>query len=145
MTAAVPTLHASCVALDGQGVLLAGEAGVGKSDVALRLLDAGATLVADDRTALTAVGGVLMAAAPAAIEGLIEVRQIGLYRQPFVKDVPVALYVELAPPGTALERLPEPAFFSFLDCRVPALKLVGCEASTPAKIRIALQGVRLDD
>src|SRR3546814_10156556 len=49
---AMQTVHATTVALDGTGVLLRGPAGSGKSDLALRLIDQGARLVADDRTAL---------------------------------------------------------------------------------------------
>ena len=42
-------LHATCVQLGGVGVVLLGASGVGKSDLALRLIDAGALLVADDQ------------------------------------------------------------------------------------------------
>ena len=44
------TLHASTVALDGRAVLISGPSGSGKSDLALRLLDRGFTLVSDDQT-----------------------------------------------------------------------------------------------
>ena len=49
-------IHATCIALDGRGVLLRGPSGSGKSDMALRLIDAGAELVADDRVDLDAPG-----------------------------------------------------------------------------------------
>ncbi|MBT7294587.1 MAG: serine/threonine protein kinase, partial [Rhodospirillaceae bacterium] len=41
--------HATCIALAGKGVLLRGFSGAGKSDLALRLIDGGAKLVADDQ------------------------------------------------------------------------------------------------
>ena len=41
-------IQATCVALQGVGILLRGPSGAGKSDLALRLIDAGASLVADD-------------------------------------------------------------------------------------------------
>ena len=53
-------LHASCVAINGQAVLLAGASGTGKSDLALRLIDHGAQLVADDQTELSLQNGVLI-------------------------------------------------------------------------------------
>jgi HPr kinase/phosphorylase len=40
-------LHASCVAVSGAGVVLVGPSGSGKSDVALRLIDAGGRLIAE--------------------------------------------------------------------------------------------------
>lgn len=140
MTGPSLLLHATCVALDGQAVLLAGTAGVGKTDVALRLMDHGGQLVSDDQTALCVTGGVLLAAPPAPIAGLIELRHVGLLRMPFVTDIPVRLYVELVAQDAPLERLPPAAIISFLDCPVRRLKLPGYAASTPAKIRLALQG-----
>ena len=44
------TVHATCVAIGGRGVLIAGRSGRGKSDLALRLIDRGAVLVSDDYT-----------------------------------------------------------------------------------------------
>ena len=42
-------LHATCVSINGKGVLLLGPSSSGKSDLGLRLVDGGAQLVADDR------------------------------------------------------------------------------------------------
>jgi serine kinase of HPr protein (carbohydrate metabolism regulator) len=58
------TVHATCVAIDGRGILIRGRSGAGKSDLALRLIDRGARLVSDDYTILAASGGRLRAAAP---------------------------------------------------------------------------------
>lgn len=57
----IANIHASCVAIGAKGVLILGESGAGKSDLALRLMDEGARLVADDRTELYAAKGRLMA------------------------------------------------------------------------------------
>lgn len=139
-------VHASCVALAGRAVLLLGESGAGKSDVALRLIELGGLLVSDDQTVLElSEDGELVASSPPAIAGLIEVRHVGLYRVPFVQKVPVVLAVELCFPGDVLPRLPETYFESFLDRPVQKLKLVGCEASTPVKIKIATREERQDD
>jgi serine kinase of HPr protein (carbohydrate metabolism regulator) len=131
-------LHASCVAIDGRAVLLAGPSGVGKSDLALRLIDRGAQLVADDQTKLTVERGVLVASSPLPILGLLEIRHIGLMRLPFLAMAHVALYVELSVLDTALERLPEPDPVFFLDHSVQRLRLPSFAASTPAKIRAFL-------
>ena len=53
-------VHATAVAIDGQAVLLRGPSGSGKSDLALRLIDAGARLVADDQSELSRRGDVMI-------------------------------------------------------------------------------------
>ena len=55
------TLHASTVALDGRAVLISG-LWLGKSDLALRLLDRGFTLVSDDQTIVRKDDGRVLAA-----------------------------------------------------------------------------------
>jgi len=131
-------LHATCVAVTNAAILLTGAAGSGKSDVALRLIDAGATLIADDQTLLTREGDTLIAAAPASIAGLMEVRHVGLLRLPFMASAPVALLVDLAPMDEKLERLPEPDLITLLDIQVRRLRLPAFAASTAAKIKAAV-------
>ena len=80
-------LHATCLARDDEGLLLLGSAGAGKSDLALRLLDHGFLLVADDRVDIEAG----RARAPAALAGLLEVRGLGIFRLPFRTDVRLVL------------------------------------------------------
>jgi hypothetical protein len=136
-------IHASCVALGRKGVLLLGPSGAGKSDLALRLIDQGAKLVADDRTLLSVRNGKLRAQAPAVLAGLIEVRGLGLITLPHVRNIAVALVVRL---GRAGERLPERQFYAppkpiSGDAEpVPFIAMDGREASAPAKIRLALRG-----
>src|SRR6266851_2230729 len=97
-------LHATAVAIDGRGVLLRGASGAGKSDLALRLIDAGARLIADDQSELHRRGDSIIVRAPATIAGLVEVRGIGIIRLDALAEAPVALIVDLVPPE-ALERL----------------------------------------
>lgn len=131
-------IHASCVAINGKAVLLAGPPGTGKTDVALRLMDGGAALVSDDQTCLEIVNDVLTASPPVSIQGMIEVRHVGLARVPFLSDAPVVLYIALTNLDDSLERLPEPSFLFLLDRPVQRLRLPSFAASTPAKIRAAL-------
>jgi HPr kinase/phosphorylase len=132
-------LNATCVVIDYKGVLIAGPPGAGKSDLALRLIDAGAKLVSDDQTELKITKGTLVATPPESIKGLFEMRHIGLIRMPFAACATVALYVELALLHDKLERLPGEETISFLDRPVRRLRLPAFAASTPAKIRAALQ------
>jgi HPr kinase/phosphorylase len=130
-------VHGTTVTLEGAGVLLRGPSGSGKSDLALRLIDGGARLVADDQTELTRSADGLVARVPAAIAGRMEVRGVGILRVPTVPSALVRLVVDLVPPDR-VERLPELQFCEYLQCSLPLLALAPFEASTPAKIRVAL-------
>jgi hypothetical protein len=133
-------IHGSCVAIGRHGVLLLGKSGAGKSDLALRLIDQGAVLVADDRTLLSVEKGALHARAPASIKGLLEIRGLGIVEFPARAKVRVALAVRLGRegarlPGPRLYRPPPPLK---PQIEVPEILLDARLASTPAKIRAAL-------
>lgn len=132
-----PPIHASCVAVRGAGVLIAGPSGSGKSDLALRLIDRGAVLVSDDYTLLHAEDGALHATAPATIAGRIEVRGIGIVERPCLSSAPVALFVEAGTP----ERMPMPATRTIAGIALPAYRLALLEASAPAKIDLMLDRI----
>jgi serine kinase of HPr protein (carbohydrate metabolism regulator) len=137
-------VHATCVALrvrrSWRGVLLRGPSGAGKSDLALRLIEAGARLVADDQIALIRQGDTLVGTPPGTLAGLLEVRGIGIVklgRAQLLARVPIALLVDLVP-DDRIERLPDPARETLLDVDLPIVKLAPFEASAPAKLRLAL-------
>jgi HPr kinase/phosphorylase len=142
-------VHATCVALRPPGtraiqpwraILLRGPSGAGKSDLALRLVEAGGRLVADDQTRIARRGRVLLASAPAALAGLIEARGVGilkLSRGQLLSRAPLSLVVDLMPPDH-IERLPEPARETVLGVALPVLALAPFEASAVAKLRLAL-------
>lgn len=105
-----PTVHASSVLVGAGAVLIRGEPGAGKSRLALELILAGQSgrlpfvrLIADDRTRLQVAHGRLLAHAPEAIAGLLEVRGLGLRQVPHEAMGVVSLVVDLVP---AAERLP---------------------------------------
>jgi hypothetical protein len=118
-------------------VLLRGPSGAGKSDLALRLIEQGARLVADDQTQLTRADGLLLARAPQTIEGKMEVRGLGIANLAPLSDVPVGLVVDLVD-GRSVERLPDGETCMILDVRLPLVRLDPFEASAPAKLRLAL-------
>lgn len=135
-------LHAGLVALrlDGywRGALLQGPAGAGKSDLALKALDAGFRLVADDRVCVWASGGALYGRAPPPLVGLIEVRGHGVVRASPLAMAQIVLAARCAQ-GEAVERMPETEMIEIGGIGVPELRLDPFEASAPAKLRRALQ------
>lgn len=132
--------HATCIDVDGTGVLLWGASGSGKSDLALRLIDGGARLVADDYTELEARDGKLVAHAPETIKGAFEVRGLGILRLESDDSCAVGLAVSLVRPDK-VERTPEPAEAHWEGIAVPLIHLAPFEASAPAKVRMAVRTV----
>ncbi len=134
------TLAATCLRWLARGVLLEGPSGAGKSDLALRLLDAGAQLVADDAVRIACVGARLVAR-PAGLEGHLEVRGQGIYVVAHVAATVVDLVVQLASgPGV---RLPPAARRRLLGVELPLIEVDPASASAVARIRIALDGRRV--
>jgi serine kinase of HPr protein (carbohydrate metabolism regulator) len=128
-------VHATTVAINGRGVLIAGPSGAGKSDLALRLIDRGALLVADDRTALARTGDRVYASAPATIAGKMEVRGVGIVDMPQAGAVPVALAVALGTP----ERLPALRTCMLAGVPVPEIVIDAHAPSAAIKVELALK------
>lgn len=136
------TIHASCVAIKNQGVLLLADAsGAGKSDLALRLIDRGATLISDDQVALSTKGKKIIASAPKGLRGLIEVRHVGIFKLKHKATVPVALAIQLVSARELLERLPDPRFYKCLGLNIPLIHLYPFDTASPIKVEMALKGL----
>jgi serine kinase of HPr protein (carbohydrate metabolism regulator) len=132
-------IHASAVAIGGRGVLILGASGSGKSDLALRLIDRGATLIADDQVELSAHAGRLDACALAILHGRIEVRGIGIVDVEATR-APLALAIDLDRPP---ERMPEPATIILHGVTLPLIALAPFDASAPIKVELALKRLGL--
>ena len=115
-------IHATAVAIDGKAVLLRGEPGSGKSDLALRLIDRGATLVADDQLDIEHESGVLYLSAPKSIKNLLEIRGLGIVHFDNIDHIPLALVIDLLV-GKKEDRLPLPGFAEIEGLKIPQLKL----------------------
>jgi HPr kinase/phosphorylase len=145
---ATELVHGTCVALGHSAALLRGGSGSGKSDLALRFLFlarrgpaalSAPTLVADDQVCLRREGPRLMASAPLAIRGKIEVRGLGIVGVKYRSEADLALVVELTQEEG--ERLPERALTTrLLGVDVPLLRLSPWQASAPIKLALALAG-----
>ena len=98
-------LHASCVDVDGRGLLILGPAGSGKSSLAIRLIALGAKLVSDDQTYIVAEADRLVACCPRSeLRGIVEARGLGLLRAPTMMSTTLALAIDMELPES--ERLP---------------------------------------
>lgn len=141
MVVSSETLHASAVALAGRAVLISGPSGSGKSDLALRLLDRGFTLVSDDQTIVRKDDGRLLASAPPNIRGKLEIRGIGIVEMETATDIPIALFVELT---NEIQRLPDDSRERLvLGVGVPLISVDAMTASAPSKVALALDRLGL--
>lgn len=135
-------IHASSVVIDNKAVLLRGPSGSGKSDLAVRLIEQGATLLSDDYVSLCEEGGVLVARPPETIGGLIEIRGLGILRMPYCDRAAVHLIADLVSPKD-VPRLPEKQWVeleAFQGVSVRHIQIAPFEASATAKIAFAVNG-----
>jgi len=145
-------LHGTCVSVGGAGVLILGEPGAGKSSLALRLIDEPGygisgvllrgELVADDQVVVTREPDRLMASAPAALRGKLEIRGLGIVSLATPLSAALALVVKLQD-HPAIDRLPDSRSFDILGLALPLVEIDAKMASSPARIRAALNWLKL--
>ena len=134
-------VHGTALMLQGQGVLLRGPSGAGKSDLALRLIDSGAILVADDRVNLTRAEDRILMSSPANLMGKLEIRGLGIVQLVYVPSAPLALVCDLVP-SDRIDRFPEVPAETLLDQLIPAIEIDSRTQSAAAKVRYALKVAR---
>lgn len=131
-------IHASCVSIDGFGILIIGPSGSGKSAFALQLMALGADLVSDDRTTVSFQGSNLFANAPDTIKGMIEARFVGLLTCEFVESTVVSLVIDIS--LTEKDRLPLTRHYNLLGQSIPLLHKVEIDYFPAAILQIAKSG-----
>lgn len=131
-------LHATLVARRSagrwRGVLLRGPSGVGKSDLALRLIGAGWRLAADDRVIAWRSGERVFGRAPEALRDMIEVRGVGVIPCPALDFAEIAWVIDCAPQDEALERTPEAAAATIAGVALPLLRLRPLESAAAGRV-----------
>jgi len=136
-------LHASCVTLNGRGLLIRGPSGSGKSALALALMALGATLVADDRVLVTLEQGTLMARAPGPVAGLIEARGLGLLRAEHCPKSAVCAVIDME--QAERDRLPVVCNTEILGQPVTLLRRFDAAPLAPALLQYLKCGRRDPD
>jgi serine kinase of HPr protein (carbohydrate metabolism regulator) len=147
-------LHGTCVSVGGEGVLILGEPGSGKSALALRLIDEPgygisgilqrSELVADDQVVVTRDQDRLLASAPATLRGKLEIRGLGVVALTTPLSAPLALIVKLQD-DSAIERMPDADTFDILGLTLPLVEIDGKKPSAPARLRAALNWLKQPD
>jgi HPr kinase/phosphorylase len=131
-------IHATSISINQKGVLLRGPSGVGKSDLAFRLISMGASLIADDYTEVSFKNDDLILSSPSNIQGLIELRGIGIVNIPFKNKIVLKLIIDLVDKKNIL-RIPDLKSIKFENKEVPYYQLSAFECSTPEKIQFLLK------
>jgi HPr kinase/phosphorylase len=132
-------LHATAVSIDGNGVLLLGPAGSGKSDLALRLIDRGAILISDDAVPLETNGQLPLLTAAPNIEGRLEVRGLGICSVPFLTSAQLRLVAQLV---DQVDRIPpDNLAITIAGFAVPLVNIVPFEGSSTIKLEYAMRAV----
>lgn len=72
------SLHGVLVSIYGHGVILRGASGIGKSEVALDLINRGHILVADDAVVCRQIDEVIIGSAPTLLKSRLEIRGVGI-------------------------------------------------------------------
>jgi serine kinase of HPr protein (carbohydrate metabolism regulator) len=131
------TAHATCISIDGHGILLRGPSGSGKSDLALRAIANGARLVADDQVNLAAEGGAVIGSAPPVLFGLLEIRGLGIMRIEAEARAQIALVADMTS-ADAIDRMPPSRWCQLAGVDLPVFAIDPFQASATAKLRFAL-------
>lgn len=100
--APIETLHGGLLSVYGRGVLIRGESGLGKSEIALELIKKGHLMVADDRVDCRRIHNRLVGGAPEILHGLLEIRGVGIIDvirmfgvSSVIKTSPINLVIQL--------------------------------------------------
>ena len=135
----IKRLHATSVAMEDNGVAIFGDPGSGKSDLALRLIDSGATLISDDITVFSKLEKNINLFGIENTKGLLEVREVGIITVPYVEGIKLKLVVRLT--DKVVERIPKKNQINLLGLKFPKLEINGKNSSSVAKVKVKLNEI----
>lgn len=129
--------YSSSIALEDAGVMILGPSSSGKSDLALRLIDCGATLISDDITICKKKENNITLFCEKNICGKIEVRGMGIFTVPYVEDVKLKLVIKMT--ESPIERLPnKKEFYKILGNYIPLIYISKKDISANAKVKLKI-------
>ena len=129
----IQNIHATCINLKSKGILILGDSGAGKSDLALRLITLfSAKLVGDDRVEIQNNKGCIKACAPEVLKGLLEVRGVGIIKTEYLEESKVDLVIKLT--SGKLERMPDNKEYEIEGIKMPLFYINPFEVSAPSKV-----------
>lgn len=149
-------VHATLVEIYSTGVLILGESGIGKSEIALELVKKGHQLIADDRVDVSCVRGKLYGEAPELLKGMMEVRGIGIIDiarmfgiNALVKKMEISYAIELVKydPKKDVDRLGDNTkYYEIHDHKIPLLQIpVYAGRNLSEIIEVAVTNLKLKD
>ena len=112
-------MHATCVDINGSGVLIVGRSGSGKSSLAINLIALGSTLVADDQCEIVKKNNKLSVFKPTSLPTSIEIRGVGLVSVPMAVETSLDWVVNMDEAET--QRMPDLQFTEIDGYRIPTI------------------------
>jgi len=112
-------MHATCVDINGSGVLIVGRSGSGKSSLAINLIALGSTLVADDQCEIVKKNNKLSVFKPTSLPSSIEIRGVGLVSLPMAVETSLDWVVNMDEAET--QRMPDTQFTEIDGTRIPTI------------------------
>ena len=135
----IKRLHATSVAIEDNGVAIFGNSGSGKSDLALRLIDSGATLISDDITVFSKSENNIHLFGVENTKGLLEVRELGIITVPYIEAIRLKLVIKLT--DKEIERIPKKNQTNLLGLKFPKLEINGKNSSSVVKVKVKLNEI----
>ena len=135
----IKRLHATSVAIEDNGVAIFGDSGSGKSDLALRLIDSGATLISDDITVFSKSENNIHLFGVENTKGLLEVRELGIITVPYIEGIRLKLVIKLT--DKEIERIPKTNQTNLLGLKFPKLEINGKNSSSVVKVKVKLNEI----
>ena len=135
----IKRLHATSVAIEDNGVAIFGDSGSGKSDLALRLIDSGATLISDDITVFSKSENNIHLFGVENTKGLLEVRELGIITVPYIEAIRLKLVIKLT--DKEIERIPKKNQTNLLGLKFPKLEINGKNSSSVVKVKVKLNEI----
>lgn len=122
-------VQATSVEIEGQAVLIQGPAGVGKTSLALKLIERGGNLICDDITVLSLKNNRIFCKVQEKLYGKIELKGLGIIQNMAVcQEAPLVCVIRLHADKT--ERFPEAdQKIEILGQKIPVFDFFSCETT----------------